>query len=327
MIFHHRVIKTDYFLQSSIETIALDYLKDPKEEVEEPNNSLPFDISGLWKAIAEQCSGIEFSYALMQWDDAWLLTVLKTEYFKNYVKSKEKSALRLNELLTNKKYYYSIVKKNEQFSQIDKSFADYLFSKKEEIYDKISYANSVLILDDHHSDFKALTKQIEEQLKKAETYLEKNSFIEIDGFLLSHVYRIIYRSDSEDSGPLGGATFDACLNNSLNDVLKNNKRDISDICYVKKTRSIGTNKPLFLYIEENKEIQTKQFVKVSNIPAMLGYDMKFLPTFYVYVLLHHREEPEKFDFSELRQQIGTAIGQHFINDVYAEIDKIVKTVT
>ena len=49
IIFHHRVIKTDYLLQSAIQSIATDYLNGNIEEQQQDNTDLlPANISGLW---------------------------------------------------------------------------------------------------------------------------------------------------------------------------------------------------------------------------------------------------------------------------------------
>ena len=84
IINHHRVSKTDTILQNCVEQIIKDYLskKEPKPEIK--YNILPDDISGLWLAIKIAYSNDEYFDSLIQWDDNWLITVLKKHYFKDY---------------------------------------------------------------------------------------------------------------------------------------------------------------------------------------------------------------------------------------------------
>lgn len=123
IINHHRVSKTDAILQNCIELIIKDYLslKDGNS-IEEENKVLPDDISGLWRAIKFAYSNNEYFDVLIQWDDNWLITVLKKYYFNDHFDKKEPLSYMLEEFLSNKKNYWSIIKNNNDFHKFSKTF-------------------------------------------------------------------------------------------------------------------------------------------------------------------------------------------------------------
>ena len=123
IINHHRVSKTDAILQNCIELIIKDYLslKDGNS-IEEENKVLPDDISGLWRAIKFAYSTNEYFDVLIQWDDNWLITVLKKYYFNDRFDKKEPLSYMLEEFLSNKKNYWSIIKNNNDFHKFSKTF-------------------------------------------------------------------------------------------------------------------------------------------------------------------------------------------------------------
>ena len=73
---------------------------------------IPFDISGLWFPLGEAKS-TEKSNALSQWNDSWLMTILKQIFYTDYylntkIKSNDSEYIlsqRLSELLLNTKCY------------------------------------------------------------------------------------------------------------------------------------------------------------------------------------------------------------------------------
>lgn len=122
IINHHRVSKTDTILQNCVETIIKKYLKEQDIERESKNNILPDDISGLWLAIKFAHSNTEYFDSLIQWDDNWLITVLKKHYFSYYYEKEESVSYMLEEFLSNKKNYYSLIKNNNDFNFFSSSF-------------------------------------------------------------------------------------------------------------------------------------------------------------------------------------------------------------
>ncbi|TYO92283.1 hypothetical protein LX24_02912, partial [Desulfallas thermosapovorans DSM 6562] len=67
VIYHHRVIKTDYLLEKAIVGLARSYLGNPEKENEYNGGVLPLDISGLWKAVKQVYSNTKYFNALIQY--------------------------------------------------------------------------------------------------------------------------------------------------------------------------------------------------------------------------------------------------------------------
>ena len=123
IINHHRVSKTDAILQNCIELIIKDYLslKDGNS-IEEENKVLPDDISGLWRAIKYAYSNKEYFDVIIQWDYNWIITDFKKYYFNDHFDKKEPLSYMLEEFLSNKKNYWSIIKNNNDFHKFSKTF-------------------------------------------------------------------------------------------------------------------------------------------------------------------------------------------------------------
>ena len=82
---HHRVIKTDYLLEKSVGSLIEGYLNQAEPETEYDVNpvAIPYDISGLWFPLGN--STLEGkNCALSQWNDSWLMTILKQIYYTEY---------------------------------------------------------------------------------------------------------------------------------------------------------------------------------------------------------------------------------------------------
>ena len=87
IVFHHRVIKTDYLMEYAVAELIDRHLEEadklPKDatETSETTDAIPFDISGLWAPLGQQTLA-ERDCILSQWNDSWLITVLK-KYIMN----------------------------------------------------------------------------------------------------------------------------------------------------------------------------------------------------------------------------------------------------
>lgn len=168
IINHHRVLKTDTILQNCVEIIIENYLKCEEPAAETANNILPDDISGLWLAIRFAYSNEEYFDFLIQWDDNWLITVLKKHYFRDYYEKEASVSYMLEEFLSNKKNYYSLIKNNNDFnffsstfeSQIEFSYIENTpqYKKIEEKYSQ-SYKNRAM-----HVIFAYLDSTLDEKI-------------------------------------------------------------------------------------------------------------------------------------------------------------------
>ncbi len=137
---HHRVVKTDFLLQNCLEFMMKEYLDDCNngERRDVKSKVLPYDISGLWKATKSVYSGKEYFDSVIQWDDSWLIIILKRYYFSKG----EESAIyyKLDELLSNEKHYYSLIKSNYDFLQFSFSLIknlDFSFKENDVVYQEV----------------------------------------------------------------------------------------------------------------------------------------------------------------------------------------------
>jgi hypothetical protein len=129
VVYHHRVVKTDGLLREAVVGLGKEYLSDTGEDSPLQGYALPTDISGLWRVLDKglHISGTEIGNHYLQWDDAWLLTVLRKSYFsRQRPDDKELLDVQLEEFLSNRKHYYSLFKRPDSFASIDEAFLESL---------------------------------------------------------------------------------------------------------------------------------------------------------------------------------------------------------
>lgn len=318
IIFHHRVIKTDYLLQNIIKQISIKYLEQTieGEKQKEYSDLLPSDISGLWKAL-KKSTNIERSYAISQWDDSWLTTVLKKHYFNDFIGKKDILSCQLSEFLTNRKYYFSVIKRLEDFLVIDNAIAERVNCYSDEIKSKIT------CLRDLSSKFSKMQKEEENEVKTItiDPFLEdiektlilsgkvgkENIF---QGLIFSHIKNLYIKDDVE---------------NFLVEIFEQSKNILSenfvkDIMFVVKKYDIGLKKPLYLY-----NSYTKKYVSihdVSSISKILQLNYDTFPQFFIYILKNEKYKEENIDVNAFLKNIGLGIADKFRDEiVLSKLDK------
>lgn len=319
IINHHRVIKTDYLLESCIKELALDYLIDSSEE-EECGNILPYDISGLWKAINYKASHQDFFDMLIQWDDGWLMTIMKKHYYSKYVnESYTNTFYKLEELLANNKNYYSLVKRMEDFITIDKQVAkimddeyDNINKIIEEIKGNNEVENGKIIVE-----VDPLLKYISRLGEVIKKYNNEISYLPKDGFILAKI-KIIYNNLFED-GWLNKLIYD-----SVNEITKDNS-DIKDSIPVIKKIKTGiqggktcTQGGLGLYTIKNKKLEVMNFSDLSNEANNLVADSNFIPVFYMYML----KNKDNLDYESIKVRLGTSIGNKIAERIKDKLQEL-----
>lgn len=103
--FHHRCMKTSVALQSAVLELAENYLTSEKDD-----QCINSEISILWTALGMSIG--DRKKRVIQWNDSWLISALHKALVNLNVKN-EYSYLRenLEEILLNKKRYYSLLKR------------------------------------------------------------------------------------------------------------------------------------------------------------------------------------------------------------------------
>ncbi len=309
IIYHHRVIKTDSLLQYSVEKLIDNYLTSSDKTCNNSDNVIPYDISGLWYPLESNTTPTDKENALSQWNDSWLMTVLKQVYYSKYYRSEidEQSqeyilAQQLTELLCNSKKYISLIKRRDNFLVIDNEFKKTMNSKKQEISDLIEVVRT-------------LSKSIPET-----TPSEK--IINIEPTLVNIKYLIDF-PDKDSTLALryvlkNAAAFSTEISN-MDDFLKEKinetinlhctKLNLYDIMVVSKRLSSGLEKPIFFYASHDNTISTLD--DNSQMYDIMTIEAESFPVFYIYLLLGNNVKFDDKDRKLLLQQIGQNIANSF----------------
>lgn len=156
IIYHHRVIKTDYLLEYTVRDLVKKYLESECNNNTHSKVVIPFDISGLWFPLGNTAS-TQKANALSQWNDSWLMTILKqifyTEYYRKIKVGTPEYILsqRLSELLRNNKCYYSLIKRSENFKTIDdavKAALKIVCQETKEIFTNTKLYDTIVVFKD-----------------------------------------------------------------------------------------------------------------------------------------------------------------------------------
>lgn len=303
IINHHRVIKTDFLLENTVKNLIEQYLnnKIPTEQMGDNSNLIPFDISGLWFPLKEGMLK-EKNRALSQWNDSWLMTILKQIYYKYYLnvekgKSVEfKISQQLEELLENKKNYYSLIKRCEDFRIIDDAVANAIKDASDNLENSI--------------------KKLEETSEKAVNSNNNTEFIDEAG-TLSYIRTLIENCKKRKC--------DFLLANLLQnrstiqfeemkyeiekiiskEIDEFRTLDIYDVQTVFKTISEGLNEPIHFYDNNDKLYALDE---ISGIATALRNENLFRPCFYIYILTTESMDKINKSKKEILEKIGKAIG-------------------
>lgn len=334
IIFHHRVIKTDQIMLNVLVELCCRYLES--DEVNEETKSvvsLPMDISGLWKCL-EMNAITDSKYALSQWDDSWLITVLKRYYFEELLgersvrKNEKRSKIllcQMKELLTNSKQYYSVIKRLEDFMIIDDEAARVALEK----YETEGFQEKTKMVSNMNDRYQYLKEKYAQKsgneykdevdiityyddimptvclIKKALS-VAKN--IRNDGYFEQLFISSARKTIDEARSVKNFAKFMSCIVEKSTE--KYEDKILDAICVV-KNYDIGLTKPLFLHREKNKEEPYISILKTSSINRVLNFSYDTFPQFFIYVLKNGDRAVDFVDFNEYRVEIGKCIGEEF----------------
>ena len=313
IIYHHRVIKTDYLLEYTVRDLVKKYLKEiPTDTTTSNKMVIPFDISGLWFPLGEATS-TEKSNALSQWNDSWLMTILKqifyTDYYRNTkIKSNDSEYIlsqRLSELLRNTKCYYSLIKRSENFKIIDDSVKEILSDNRENIEQLVAKINEMSNKKATKTPPGGATLDIKATLDFIEQILGNAPGIP-KGFILAYISKH-YKAIQLDS-----------FENFIKEIVEEETEKIFtnvkvyDRITVFKNISIGLNDPIYFY-DYHENICTLN--DISGISDILRLDSDYLPVFYIYILMKDGDSIIKEKRELLLESIGKKIGSNIVNKI------------
>lgn len=296
IIYHHRVIQSDYILEGIVKDLVKKYLNETVLEKHRDNEVLiPFDISGLWFPLGDKKSAIKAN-ALSQWNDSWLTTVLRQIYYTEYYHNEEivegtedfVLAQRLAELLRNSKRYHSLIKRSENFKIIDDAVKLELMKHKDKI-------EVFLEKESELSSGEKSTELIHQMLENT----VKNS----SGFVLSFITRHSKEMKIESFEQM----VSEIVKEETNRIVTNLKT--YDTVTLFKRISIGLDSPIYFY---NHKGTISTLKDISGIADILQLDSDYLPVFYIYILAKDEEEVLKEKREELLVSIGKRIGAQIV---------------
>ena len=296
IVYHHRVIQSDYILEGIVKDLVKKYLDEAPLETPRDNEVLiPFDISGLWFPLGDKKSAIKAN-ALSQWNDSWLTTILRQIYYTEYYHNKEIEdgsreyvlAQRLAELLRSSKRYHSLIKRSENFKIIDDAVKLELMKHKEEIEVSL-IKKEVLTGKDQSMD---LIRQMLDNTRK-------NS----SGFVLSFVSR----HSKEMNIHFFEQMVSEIVREESNHLITNLKT--YDTVTLFKRISIGLDSPIYFY---NHKGTISTLKDISGIADILQLDSDYLPVFYIYILAKDEDGILKEKREELLGAFGKRIGTELV---------------
>ncbi len=144
--YHHRVHKHEIIFSEVIAQIGFNELADLKQSEDFPTinlgEPLPLKAYSIWSLIRALSEGKRaIDYLIIQLDDSWMDTLLKTAFFKTYKKNYRGSISNkqdykwsmFDELISTQKHYYSCYKRSYDFIDFDKKFASQFIKRNESI--------------------------------------------------------------------------------------------------------------------------------------------------------------------------------------------------
>ena len=268
IIYHHRVIQSDYILEGIVKDLVRKYLDETPLDSKRDNEVLiPFDISGLWFPLGDKKSAFKAN-ALSQWNDSWLTTVLRQIYYTKYYHNKEIEegtrdyvlAQRLAELLRNSKRYHSLIKRSENFKIIDDAVKLEILKRKDDM-------EACLMADNESASRDRATELIHQMFD----ITMKNS----SGFVLSYITR--HSKEMKIEG------FQQMVSEIVKEETKNIVTNLKtfDTVTLFKRISIGLDSPIYFYNHKGAICTLKD---ISGIADILQLDSDYLPVFYIYIL-------------------------------------------
>lgn len=284
--YHHHAVKTNFILSEVIRGLIQMNRDSVPHDIEIPGN-----ITGLWWPMADNLTQLQKSFVLCQWNDSWLLTMIKKMYFKSLGTGeldKMPAMLRLclTELVTSRKCIYTLIKRKEHYRIIDRRVCSALVSDDiRAVLDRIPSAN-----DD---DITVLLKS-----------LCRSSDNLGGGFITVTIRDILkampgYKNEYE----------------SYCSIPKGLERTHSNLRVVMNGISSGVSRsrPIFVYDESG---ESHSFDRYSNIGKSLEMEIRGLPWFYLF-----SDEDMGGCLEEVLMAVGDEIGSRIHDQVFKLIER------
>lgn len=290
--YHHRVHKHELLFQEVLADLGLEEMNQAEGPPEELDDVLPLSISSIWQLVAQMNGPAPVEYIALQLDDSWLDTLLKYKYFEKYKDTYLSFAKngddvmwhRLDELISVKKHYRSLIKRSGMFRQFDEYVYNNLISSKE--------AELLKFLD-------------------VDSSASHVSYMKANGeYIFNRAVREI-TSDKE----LREELFDS-LNQHMQDLVheKSNPYHIMDCLLADCSFSMGIKQTDTLCIAAPCQDE-KPFLRYSALYEELSCGRKLLPCVHIYYLPQYDSGHSEYcqvDENAFLHEVATAAGNAII---------------
>ena len=325
--YHHNVHKNELIMIQCILQLGVKFFEEDKIGGGSKGKEIPMSIDGfrhVFDLIKKQKSSSALQYGLIQLDDSWLDTMLKKSFLNIndcFSESKYEDNVflnRLNELISGKKRYTSIIKRSDDFLDIDEKFYNNFISNREKI-DRIK--EIIKEVNKSHSTGglkEQIPTRLNEFIEKVENLDYKSTIKEGSSFFFNQVENLI-------SQLLGNDYFFDIVENTLpEDVLKLNK-EILDLLIgkVKIKTGVDLKHPFFI----NKTIrdckgyfisEPIEFSMISNQQIYFKNDRALMPGFHIYI----KSKVSNFDREVLFSNCAQCLAERALDDMIKYLNEL-----
>lgn len=295
IVFHHRVVKSEELLESVLRRLARIYFKEHTDEGQDSQEHelaselyvLPHDVSGLWSPLSEGLRNEEDAVlAFSQWNDSWLLTMLREEYTRIKIdepKIEDRNLLRrqLAELLYSEKSYQTVVKRSG---------------------DCLVFRNELhRLLDENRGELVAILKSCKGESPEKNDESDKGKENGADGIVdtlekvvianesvnvLREIDRnyVAFTTRKASTGEEVPKNFTEAFREMAIDSLKEVECDVADILVTKNhiKTGVGGNSTEAYFYSAGSDITPLR--ALSAVESVMERDRANLPAFFAYVL-------------------------------------------
>lgn len=300
--YHHRVHKHEIILAEVLYTLAKKELSENKFVDYEVNSKLPLYICSIWKLVEALNDNKKLlDYTIIQFDDSWLDTLLKSSYFSMYFNGEDYSNDPIwnmfDELISTKKHFFSFYKRYSDFINFCKNFIIkwYNNTKNKDTTDSIKK-----IINEFSKYFNDDGTPKQSFNSPRPIYNLKN---------VSGIFKLHFDN-------IGEFDFYKRIENEMNTYLKTAELGVDYVlirsCSIKKgCNSVGYEVSFW---DDKNEL--KVLPSISNISEMLNEQISTFPPFHLYYLQSKNNDLDK-----------SMLEEKLIEIIIQELDNLLKKPT
>lgn len=328
IVCHHRVIKTDYLMEYTVAYLIENYLDEmvvgnlASLVDSEENGAIPFNISGLWAPLGRKALK-ERDCVLSQWNDSWLITVLKKIYYERYYEIGDKQTAdyviskQFAELLNNQRNYMTMIKRNEDFKHVDDGVRQIILDNINILQNRISRLSnkSKEYFKQNHGSAKVGPVDVAEYLKQIKTIVQEGGDDD-NTFIMARLYHRKQLFSLEKIEEDVRNIVEAVCKEKLGNLIFLN----SIVVFKEISLGVKPEQPIYFY-DNNDNLSTLD--QVSGVVKALRTENLFRPVFYFYLLADCDKKSILDEKPNLLLEIGKRIGKTVFETIKSNLDKLI----